>query len=192
METIEYKTIDKTAWGNGPWNHEPDKKQWLDPETGLSCLIVRGPMGALCGYVGVSEDHPAHRFHYDGMSLKRAARNHRQWRKQAKLSQKIGFEKAMSRKSTYHSEPKKGTGEKIHAISVHGGLTFSGHCQGTEEKGICHKTDGKDKVWWFGFDCAHYDDFCPKKDYMREGTYRDFAYVTQEVVSLAKQMAAIK
>lgn len=42
----------------GPWDNEPDKKQWLDPKTGYPCLIVRGPMGALCGYVGVGKDHP--------------------------------------------------------------------------------------------------------------------------------------
>jgi hypothetical protein len=43
---------------SGPWDDEPDKAQWVDPATDLDCLIVRGPMGALCGYVGVSETHP--------------------------------------------------------------------------------------------------------------------------------------
>lgn len=63
--TIEYRTIDKSAWGDGPWQSEPDKRQWQDLETGLPCLIVRGPSGALCGYVGVSPDHPAHGKGYD-------------------------------------------------------------------------------------------------------------------------------
>lgn len=40
MQTIEYRTIDKTAWGDGPWLNEPDKKQWQDVETGLPCLAV--------------------------------------------------------------------------------------------------------------------------------------------------------
>lgn len=44
--------------GPGPWDHEPDKIQWSDDATGLPCLIVRGPLGALCGYVGVPEGHP--------------------------------------------------------------------------------------------------------------------------------------
>ena len=57
METIEYRTKDKSSWGEGPWQSEPDKKQWLDEETGLPCLIVRNH-GAWCGYVGVSEGHP--------------------------------------------------------------------------------------------------------------------------------------
>jgi len=60
METLEYRTIDKSGWQRGEWDTEPDKRQWQDAETGLPCLIVRGPMGALCGYVGVPEGHPAH------------------------------------------------------------------------------------------------------------------------------------
>lgn len=58
METLQDRYMDKSEWGDGPWQHEPDKQQWQDIETGLPCLIVRGPMGALCGYVGVSKDHP--------------------------------------------------------------------------------------------------------------------------------------
>lgn len=62
METKEYRTIDKRAeWAErGEWDDEPDKMQWPDPETGLPCLIVRGPSGALCGYVGVPDTHPWH------------------------------------------------------------------------------------------------------------------------------------
>ena len=60
METIEYRTLDadKKHWGPGPWDDEPDKVQYEDPETGLPCLIVRNRQGALCGYVGVSPEHP--------------------------------------------------------------------------------------------------------------------------------------
>ncbi len=43
MEKIEYRTVDKTGWGEGPWQSEPDKRQWQDEATGLPCLIVRGP-----------------------------------------------------------------------------------------------------------------------------------------------------
>lgn len=57
MQTKEYRTVDKSAWGNGPWTNEPDKMQWQDKATGLPCLIVRGPLGALCGYVGVPNTH---------------------------------------------------------------------------------------------------------------------------------------
>jgi len=65
MQEVEYHCRDKSEWMNGPWKHEPDKKQWRDQATGLPCLIVRGPVGALCGYVGVSRDHPFYGLHYD-------------------------------------------------------------------------------------------------------------------------------
>ena len=58
MKTMEYRTIDKSTWGEGEWQNEPDKKQWQDEETNYPCLIVRSPVsGSLCGYVGVSEGH---------------------------------------------------------------------------------------------------------------------------------------
>lgn len=45
---------------SGPWDNEPDKAQWIDEATGLDCLMVRNPFGALCGYVGVQPGHPWH------------------------------------------------------------------------------------------------------------------------------------
>jgi hypothetical protein len=42
----------------GPWWDESDKVQWVDAATGLDCLIVRGPMGSWCGYVGLPPGHP--------------------------------------------------------------------------------------------------------------------------------------
>jgi len=59
VETMEWKNVDKALWPHpdGEWMDEPDKKQWVDKETGLACLIVRARPGSLCGYVGVSEFH---------------------------------------------------------------------------------------------------------------------------------------
>lgn len=65
METIEYRTTDKSGWGEGPWQQEPDKKQWQDAVTGYPCLIVRNRGGALCGYVGVATGHPCFGLDYD-------------------------------------------------------------------------------------------------------------------------------
>lgn len=64
MQTIEYHTKDKSDWGDGPWQNEPDKRQWRDEATGLPCLIVRN-WGAWCGYVGVSRGHPLYGASYD-------------------------------------------------------------------------------------------------------------------------------
>ena len=65
-----YTTIDKGDWGPGEWQHEPDKIQWVDEETDLDCLIVRGPSGALCGYVGVPPEHACHGAHYDRIRVR--------------------------------------------------------------------------------------------------------------------------
>lgn len=71
MKTLEYRTVDRSKWRSqrGPWENEPDKRQWLDPATGLPCLIVRGPVGALCGYVGVPRSHPAYEKDYDDVDV---------------------------------------------------------------------------------------------------------------------------
>jgi hypothetical protein len=68
-EFREYRTVDKSTWGDGPWQDEPDKRQWQDAATGLPCLIVRNRRGALCGYVGVPATHPAHGLDHDADAL---------------------------------------------------------------------------------------------------------------------------
>jgi hypothetical protein len=51
---------------DGPWVDEPDKIQWVDPATGLDCLVRRNMRnGVLCGYVGVPAEHPAFGLGYD-------------------------------------------------------------------------------------------------------------------------------
>jgi hypothetical protein len=60
METITYinPKVDRSRWGSGPWDGEPDKKQWQDAATGLPCLAVRNSnSGHWCGYVGVPPSH---------------------------------------------------------------------------------------------------------------------------------------
>lgn len=64
MATETAKPIDKSAWGDGPWQSEPDRKEWR--HAGFPCLIVRVALhGALCGYVGVPPGHPWHGKGYD-------------------------------------------------------------------------------------------------------------------------------
>jgi hypothetical protein len=70
MQTIEYRGhVNKEDFPAGPWMGEPDKKQWPDPATKLPCLIVRNAMGALCGYVGVTEGHPLYGKKYGECAL---------------------------------------------------------------------------------------------------------------------------
>lgn len=157
MNRREYRTIDKSGWDAGPWQDEPDKVSWVDDETDLPCLIVRGP-SSLCGYVGVPEGHPWFEVH--------------PW---------------------FDLE-----------VDVHGGLTYADHCDkdAPEESGICHiPAPGEpDRVWWLGFDTAHHMDltfysyggkFVDRDRYPGE-VYRDLAYVTAEVESLAQQAHSAK
>jgi hypothetical protein len=56
--------IDKSGWGPGPWQNEPDRVEFK--HAGLDCLIVRvATHGALCGYVAVPPDHPWYEKPYD-------------------------------------------------------------------------------------------------------------------------------
>ena len=54
-----YTPPDRKGWPNGPWDNEPDRAQWVT-EAGYAGLIVRAHHGALCGYVGVPNGHPAY------------------------------------------------------------------------------------------------------------------------------------
>ena len=176
-----YHTTDKSTWGPGPWQSEPDKVQWKDETTGLPCLIVRGPSGALCGYAGVEKKHPAFgRGYDDGWSVWTQDEN----------------DELVERPPIYPS---------LAEVSVHGGLTFSGPCQEyAEAKGVCHipEPGEPDNIWWFGFDCAHSGDLTPgsdarmaeigvpRFDFAAFGyIYRDLAYVQAEVERLAQALA---
>jgi hypothetical protein len=54
---------------SGPWDDEPDKVHWIDADTDLDCLIVRGPSGSLCGYVAVPPGHPWHGLGYGSVDV---------------------------------------------------------------------------------------------------------------------------
>jgi hypothetical protein len=175
METKEYRSVDKSTWIRGEWKDEPDKIQWPDPATGLPCLIVRGPSGALCGYVGVPASHPWHG---------------------------KGYDQALGEHLEHCTEDSCWGHSAGSHVAVHGGLTFSDACgHGTEDHGICHVPGPgePDNVWWFGFDCSHSGDLCPK--YAKEEgvfarseweSYKSVAYVKNEVTELARQLAAVQ
>lgn len=75
---------------------------------------------------------------------------------------------------------------------VHGGLTYSGKCDGP----ICHtpKPGESDDVWWFGFDCAHGGDLVPALVTMGIPTgalYRNRDYVIEQCADLAQALALV-
>lgn len=50
--------IDKSTWGDGPWQTEPDRVEW--EHAGLPCLALRNHHGNWCGYAAVAPGHPLH------------------------------------------------------------------------------------------------------------------------------------
>lgn len=186
MQQKEWKFTDKSSWPRGEWDDEPDKTQWTDETTGLACLIVRNPMGALCGYVGVPTTHVLHGIKYNAESP--ALANLMQQRKQQPIDESVGLGVMLAWMSGGSPTPEA-------VLSAHGGLTFSGACSGGEH-GICHVVEpGEDEnVWWFGFDCAHCDDFIPGMDRrFSVGTeYRNLAYVKEQCTALATQLADVR
>lgn len=144
-------TVDRSGWPPGPWDGEPfDRQEWVDPDTGLGCLVRRGPLGAWCGYVAVNDTHPWY--------------------------------------EVDHTIP-------AGLVGVHGGLTYSGPCR--PEVGICHTPapGDTDRVWWFGFDCAHFGDIVPRLLVAADGLdfaharYRTVDYARAECTCLARQLA---
>lgn len=169
VKTREWRFVDKSAWSDGPWQDEPDKMQWQDETTGLPCLAVRGPGGHWCGYVGVSEGHP-----WFGLGYSEC---------------REGCESCWG----VHSPDGQ--------TDVHGGLTFADFCAEKDpEHGICHVTEpgAPERVWWFGFDCAHSGDLSPKwadRFSFSSGlyeVYRSLEYVRGECSALARQLEAAR
>jgi len=86
--------------------------------------------------------------------------------------------------------------DRLDDLDVHGGLTYSDHCQGD----ICHKplAGESDNVWWLGFDCAHFSDWMPrlytclKHGPNRSEHYWTMSEVKTEVENLADQLLALK
>jgi hypothetical protein len=227
MKRIEYRTEDKSGWGEGPWQQEPDKIQWLDPETMLPCLIVRGPVGSWCGYVGVTKNHPLYGVSYSqcpqacgedwcdhrpestlnahggitfaGLCAKSTREEWKQWQKSLDEHRRVAkqYPKGDSAKFLREWE----TPLKSYAQWV----------ARREATSICHVPEDSepDKVWWFGFDCAHAGDWSPgmkehvSEDYLKAcgpGTptgwggvteYRNIEYVTKQCEQLAQQLKTI-
>src|SRR5690606_18441494 len=160
-----------STWGDGPWQDEPDKKQWQDEATGLPCLAVRDPGGHWCGYVGVAPDHPWHGKDYDSCGMLEAHggitfasgcadQSEGRWRQMRGLAEEYRREAR-----TYpRGAAAQWLTEWLPVLNDY--PAWREHVAATS---VCHVADAgePDHVWWFGFDCAHCDDLSPKysRDY---------------------------
>ena len=57
----------KSEWEDGPWQYEPDRVEF--EHKGYPCLIIRTPMGHLCGYVAVKPEHPMYGKDYNDVNV---------------------------------------------------------------------------------------------------------------------------
>lgn len=206
----EYRTIDKAAWGRGPWDTEPDKAQWVDAATGLDCLIVRNRMGTLCGYVGVPETHPWFKTSYNDVDVD--VHGGLTFSDQCQDMSHVVFEKWSARLAKARQEMiRLPAGDSARMVATQGHLDgdYAQWLAYMETTAICHvpAPGADDHVWWFGFDCGHAWDLMPGTEaalagiYAREGkprptrlrdddVYRDWAYVTSQIEWLAAQLDA--
>ena len=152
------------------------EQTWITEE-GLLATIVFTTSGHRCGYVAVPTTHPAYKLNYYTDSIRLGG-----------ISEDT-FDQIQTMKL-------------VNDISVHGGLTYSDEHTDTDE------------LWFFGFDAAHCDD---KPDYELARKYyatdieiietlnhrayvggattrkvRSRAYMTEQCISLSKQLADIE
>lgn len=201
MKAHEWTTKDKTTWGDGPWVCEPDKRQWIDAVTEMSCLMVRGPSGAWCGYVGVPEGHPLHGKCYDDIDIEVhggltfaghcADMSVVCWQKNCDQADRHRREA----KQYPHGDSAEWLKEWLPVLGDYD--LWKAH---KVETAICHvpAIGEPDHLYWFGFDTSHAGDVCPKyaakyPSGFADGyeTYKDAAYVETQVASLAKQIAGL-
>lgn len=121
MQRREWTTVDKSEWGNGPWEQEPDKRQWVDPTTGYPCLMVRNHSGAWCGYVGIDQTHPLHGADY-GAKVTAPGLTDKM------MDRPIGNAGINPMFLQAFSEEKEAVSVDC-LLNVHGGITFGDSCQ---------------------------------------------------------------
>ena len=166
-----YRNPERHPRGAGPWTGEPDKLAWVDPATGLSCIILRQSNGTLGGYVAVAPSHPLWGFAYDAIPAELDVAPHR------------GLD--------YSESCREYERESIAICHVsERRRSARTHPSGREK-------NTSDDTWWFGFGCDAPGDLVPhgyKPPLHREEgeVYRSIDYVFEETRSLARSLKAVE
>jgi len=169
--TADAATPKSAATVREVWRNEPDRKEWVDDDTGYACLAQRGPAGAWCGYVGVPPAHAAHGLPYDSYGLS------------AEEALAIGPKGLAVRAA-------------ISKIEAHGGLTFSGKrdhelaSEATHWFGFDCSHAGDYSPKYDRLDDPHSGLGRPT-GWGGVITYRTLEYVEGEIAGLARQLAVI-
>jgi hypothetical protein len=195
-DQLPHAVIDKSEWGDGPWQGEPDRVEWS--HAGLKCLLRRHQSsGHWCGYVAVEAEHPLHQVGYSQESPALDA-----LLEQLKQRPMNEIEQTFARMIGVLCGNISATPEMV--LEAHGGITFADVWEGEDPH-----------LWWFGFDCAHAGDYTPRygAKYWGKGypwpdkaynhaeavaandwqvdCYRDLAFARAQTERLAEQLALI-
>ena len=187
--------MDKTEWGPGPWQTEPDEASWTDERTGLACHALRHDFtGTWCGYVGVPPGHPFFGWGY---------REHVEIQDGDLECDIDDVDVIGSFIYALQGGAERGTIELGMVLRCHCGITWSGDLPWSDEPEAT-------RLWWFGFDTSHAWDYAPGMEaqlrrlmppgHMRDRhrildqhqTYRDLDYIRKEVASLAFQLRQLE
>lgn len=217
----EFTTVDKSDWGPGPWQDEPDKVAWVDPDTGLDCMAKRHErLGHWCGYVGVGPDHPWFRVGFGecadpehgeecqlycehspaarveahgGITYARGCDEptEEEW---LKVDERLG-DPYLRAEAERH--PHGDRAWLLKRLERQGGMAFEEWVEDQRPHRVCHipPPGQPEEVWWFGFDCAHLGDHSPGVNGSfpspADDEYRSLFYVERRVAELACQLAEI-
>lgn len=183
MPVEVYRVPARHPSGDGPWSAEADKVSWIDPDTGLPCIMRRGTDGALCGYVGVGPDHPL-------AGVGEEALPH-----DPPIVVHGGID--------YASPCEEYEPHEISVCHVRLPRAVSGRSSIPVQPPFDARTMVAlamlpDDVWWFGFSCNQPYDLIPGGRHhvqplgLENGrVYRDERYVVRETTNLAAQLHAI-
>lgn len=169
--------------GDGPWSAEADKVSWIDPDTGLPCIMRRGDDGALCGFVGVGPDHPfagvgEEALPHDPPIVVHGGIDYaspcEEYEPQEVSVCHVRVPRQASRRASMPIQPPFDTRTMVALAKL------------------------PDELWWFGFSCNKPYDLVPRDRHHVEPlglengrVYRDERYVVSETTNLAAQLHAI-
>ncbi|OQW42395.1 MAG: hypothetical protein A4S12_00645 [Proteobacteria bacterium SG_bin5] len=160
-----------------------DKIAWRDPASGYECIIMRDTRGGyLSGYVGVPVEHPLYGFDHDAIPP------------ELELEVHGGL--------SYSAVCDEGPSPERRRLADEARTICHVPARPPRYASIEHATDYRaahDGAWWFGFDCNQVYDIVPweREDRSRflgqetGATFKDEAYVYDQVIDLAAQLKAI-
>jgi len=172
------------------WETEPDQEEFVHAE--LPCLILRGPMKFLCGYVGVPPSHPMYQKEYNDIDVVVHG---------GLTFSHLGGFREIYRKPTV-SPPVDPPDYPMGSPEMIDWLNQSARYLRDTVTVERLEPDPEDRwpegFWWVGFDCAHSEDYVPGQDdalghphKQYKGIYRNWAWVKAETQRLAEQLAAM-